>query len=102
MPRLRKVLAEAENAIVESNSILRFLRPTVFVTVVDASQADFKESAKRYLDRADACVVTGGDLTTALWDGVSPRLLAKARQFFGGPEDYCRPELVDFVRQRLE
>ena len=28
MPRIRKEIAQAENVIIESNSILRFLRPT--------------------------------------------------------------------------
>ena len=46
----------------ESNSMLRFLRPDVYVSVLDPGTADFKESAKRYLDRADAVVVTGGEL----------------------------------------
>lgn len=101
MPRIRKELALAGNAIVESNSILRFLQPTVFVTVVDANTADFKESAKRYLDRADACVVTGGSLDAPLWNGVSPKLLARARLFSGGPGGYCSRELVAFVRERV-
>ncbi len=101
MPRIRKELAASENAIVESNSVLRFLRPDLFVTVVDASTADFKESAKRYLDRADACVVTGGSLDAPAWAGVAPRLLARARKFSGGPDCYSGEELVGFVRRRL-
>lgn len=101
MPRIRKELAAAENCIVESNSILRFLQPTVFVTVVDANTADFKESAKRYLDRADACVVTGGTLEAPLWTAVSPQLLKKARRFSGGPGAYCSEDLVNFVRERV-
>ncbi len=85
----------------ESNSILRFMQPDVFVSVLDAQTADFKESAKRYLDRADAVVVTGGLLEDAVWSGVSLRLLAKARRFSGGPGEYCSGELVEFVRGRL-
>ena len=102
MPRVRKAIAEAENAIVESNSILRFLQPDVFVSVLDAGTADFKESAKRYLDRADAVVVTGGELERAVWEGISLKLVAGARRFSGGPGGYCAGELVDFVRGRLE
>ena len=47
MPRIRKELAGAGNAIVESNSILRFLRPDCFISVLDPGVRDFKESAKR-------------------------------------------------------
>jgi molybdopterin-guanine dinucleotide biosynthesis protein len=101
MPRIRTRLAEAENAIVESNSILRFVQPDLFVSVLDADATDFKESAKRYLDRADAVVVTGGELNDAVWSGVSLRLVAKARKFTAQPPDYCGDDLVAFVRERL-
>ena len=101
MPRLRRELARAENAMIESNSILRFLQPDVFVSVLDAETADFKESAKRYLDRADAVVLTGGSLEQAAWTGVSPNLVRRARRFSGCAEEYCSPELVEFVQQRL-
>ncbi len=101
MPRIRRELARAENAIIESNSILRFLQPDVFVSVLDAETADFKESAKRYLDRADAVVLTGGSLEQTAWQGVSPSLVRRANQFFGSAEEYCSPELAMFLRQRL-
>ncbi len=101
MGRMRKEIGTAENAIVESNSILRFVQPDLFVSVLDAQTADFKESAKRYLDRADAVVVTGGSLEEAVWNGVSLRLVEKARRFSGGPGEYCPEDLVDFVRGRL-
>ena len=101
MPRLKKELANAENAIIESNSVLRFLRPDLFVSVLDPATADFKESARRYLDRADAIVVTGGELGRAAWDGISLKLVARAQRFEGRAPDYCGTPLVDFVRTRL-
>ena len=101
MPRVRREIAGAENVILESNSVLRFLRPDVFISVLDAGVADFKDSAKRYLDRADAVVVTGGELWEARWAGVSPGLVAGARKFVGGEGAYCPKELVAFVRERL-
>ncbi len=42
MPRVRQELASAENAILESNSMMRFLRPDLYITVLDAATADFK------------------------------------------------------------
>ena len=101
MPRVRKEIAAGGNVIVESNSVLRFLRPDVFISVLDAGVADFKASAKRYLDRADAVVVTGGELDEAAWEGVSIKLVAGARRFSGAEGYYCSGELVEFVRQRL-
>ncbi len=102
MPRVRREVAGAENAILESNSVLRFLQPDVFVSVLDASVGDFKESAKRYLDRADAVVVTGGKLEESVWTGVSARLTARARRFEAVAPAYCGADLVEFVREMLE
>ena len=57
MPRLRTILAKTENAIIESNSILRFLKPDLYLTVLDPSTSDFKSSAQEFLDRADAVLL---------------------------------------------
>ena len=35
MPRIRKILATTQNAIIESNSILRFIKPDLYLTVLD-------------------------------------------------------------------
>lgn len=42
MPRIRKELAAAENAILESNSVMRFLHPDLYLTVLDAGTADLR------------------------------------------------------------
>ena len=100
MPRLRALIADAENVIIESNSVLRFLRPDIFISVLDPSIADFKPSALRYLDRADAVVMP--ETTTELgWKNVAPSLVARARRFSRTPEKYCSEELAAFVEDRL-
>ena len=48
MPRIEKELAGSENAILESNSVLEFLRPDLYLTVLDPAVADFKDSARRF------------------------------------------------------
>jgi hypothetical protein len=102
MPRVKKEIAAAENAIVESNSILRFLRPDLFISVLDPATKDFKQSAKRYLDRADAVVMVGDTAETPAWEGVSLRLIARAQRFTGTPGAYCSADLVEFVRDRMK
>ncbi|MGZ7029590.1 MAG: hypothetical protein ACXVG9_09725, partial [Terriglobales bacterium] len=57
MPRIRKILSSTENVIIESNSILRFVKPDLYLTVLDPQTADFKASAQTYLDRADAVLL---------------------------------------------
>lgn len=100
MPRVRKELGSAKNAIVESNSILKFLQPDLYLSVLDAGTADFKETARLYLDRADALVVVERTLP-AHWAGVSGRLVEGKRRFPVAAPQYLSDELVAFVRGRL-
>ncbi len=82
MPRVRKEITAADNVLIESNSILRFLQPDVYVAVLDSSVADFKASALRYLDRADAIFVPRGKSTESqAWAGVAPSLLRNKALF---------------------
>jgi len=96
MPRIREEIAASENAIVESNSILDFLSPDLYLTVLDPAFSDFKDSARRHFDRADAVLVASPESAfraTAALDG-------KLR-FPIGPPDYTSDEVVGFVRARL-
>ena len=45
--------------IVESNSLLQFLKPSLYFAVVDPAKEDFKETARAALDHADALVLRG-------------------------------------------
>src|SRR5690349_70722 len=49
MPALRHHLNDARNVIMESNSVLKFLRPDLYLTVLDPSTPDFKNSAREFL-----------------------------------------------------
>jgi molybdopterin-guanine dinucleotide biosynthesis protein len=95
MPRIEKELAACENAILESNSILEFLTPDLYLTVLDPAVADFKDSARRFLDRADAVLISSGKRTAG-----DPAVDEKPR-FWVPPPEYISVELVDFVRARL-
>src|SRR5467141_2187796 len=67
LPLLRTALQQAVEAganeqppvIVESNSLLQFLKPSLYFSVVDPAKEDFKDSARAALDRADALVLRG-------------------------------------------
>ena len=102
MPRIRKILTGAENAIIESNSILRFLKPELYLTVLDPATADFKASAQTFLDRADAVLLhTNEDASTPTWQRVSLRPVANRPIFPIHPPQYVPAEVVEFVRHRL-
>ena len=103
MPRVRAELAKAENAILESNSILRFLRPDLFVSVLDPAVSDFKNSARYFLDRADAVLVPEGALLgSSHWREVSFRLLHGKPVLPMRPPVYCTDEVISFVTERLQ
>ena len=103
MPRVRQILNGAANVIIESNSILRFLKPDLYLTVLDPETADFKTSAQTFLDRADAVLlheVTGSRIPA--WERVSLKPVINRPIFAIQPPQYVTPEVVKFVRERLE
>jgi hypothetical protein len=100
MPTLRKRLQGARNVIMESNSVLKFLRPDLYLTVLDPSTADFKNSAREFLDRASAVILHESSHGPA-WQAVSLKPVADRPVFRITPPEYVTPEIVDFVRERI-
>ena len=101
MPRIRNEIARAENVIIESNSILRFLRPDLYLSVLDPRTADFKDSSKYFLDRAHALLIAEGELGRPEWKGVSLRLVEGTPILPMRPPIYVTDEVVEFVKSRL-
>jgi hypothetical protein len=104
MPRVRKILAGAQNVIIESNSILRFLKPDLYLTVLDPNTADFKSSAQNFLDRADAVLLHAAapNSKNPAWHHVSLKPVIDRPMFPINPPNYVTPEIVEFVRIRME
>jgi hypothetical protein len=100
MPTVRRKLAESGNVILESNSILKFVRPDLYLTVLDPATADFKKSAQECMDRADAVILHEGR-THATWRDVSLKPVAGRPLFRICPPEYVTPQIVEFVRERL-
>ena len=87
LPLLRAAVHEARTTsygtlptlILESNSLLQFLKPSLYFAVVDPSKEDFKDSARAALDRADALVLRGSaatfSATAPAWTQLPSRLL---------------------------
>ena len=102
MPRIRKELAAAENAMFESNSLMQFLEPDLYLTVLDYGTADFKDSARLFLDRADAILLRSSGMELApRWSSISVKLLQGKPQYVLGPGESLTDEIVDFVRQHV-
>jgi molybdopterin-guanine dinucleotide biosynthesis protein len=88
LPELRMALAQVANPspsldntalIVESNSLMQFVKPSLYFAVIDPAKDDFKHSAQLALDRAQALVLRGevaGDTPPApLWMRLPSKLL---------------------------
>lgn len=103
MPRIRKEIAAAGHVLLESNSVLRFLQPDLYVAVLEPSKPDFKASALRYLDRADALFVPGGSdaLHRASWTGVSASLLRR-KPIFALHETVLDADAAAWLSARLQ
>jgi hypothetical protein len=100
MPGLRKRLEGARNVILESNSVLKFLHPDLYLTVLDASTGDFKDSARAFLDRADGVILHSSSSEIA-WRSVSLQPVAGRPVFRISPPNYLTPEIVDYVRAKM-
>jgi hypothetical protein len=101
MPALRQRLDRSRHVIVESNSVLKFLRPDLYLTVLDPDTEDFKNSAREFLDRARAVILHDSSGTGSAWQGVSLKPVVERPVFRITPPPYVTPEIVEFVRSSL-
>ncbi len=100
MDDIRKKIAGAENVIMESNSVMRFLKPDVYLSVLDAGTEDFKESAREFLPQADGIILHQNG-SSPKWNSVPLDLTGPRPVFLVEPPHYVTPEIVEFVRERI-
>lgn len=101
MPRIRSEFAHSGNVIIESNSILGFLRPDLYLVVMDASISDFKPSALQHLQRADAILLSGGDLSRPVWPRGFSSTGGGVPVFDVPRPEFWSNEAEQFIRARL-
>ena len=78
---------------------MQFVQPSLYFAVLDPTREDFKDSARLYLDRADAILLRSSGLNLEpRWSGVAARLLEGKPRFVIAPPDYMTDGLADFVR----
>src|ERR1019366_1849347 len=98
---VKKILAQGENVIVESNSVVELVAPDVFLMLLDFSSEDFKASSLRFMDRADGFVVIDRGITAPLWKEVSRGMWDGKPRFLVKPPRYVTADLVDFVKSKI-
>jgi len=100
MPLLRAALEGEENVILESNAVLGFILPAIYLVVLDPLLPDFKESTQRFMDRADAYVMRNS-LTGTVWEGVSERLVRIKPMYEQRLGEPLPGQLLALIRERL-
>jgi hypothetical protein len=95
----------AINVILESNTLLQFLKPDLFLMVVHPGRSDFKESAQLQLDRASAFVLRDpipsnldGQKAAASWRNIPLQLLRAKPSFLQREADPLPVSLLELVR----
>jgi hypothetical protein len=97
MPKVRRLIEASDHTIIESNSILRFLKPDLCAMVVDGSVPDFKTTSRRFLDRANVLVVTAA--APLSWPEVPPALLRNKPGFSAPAPSYDNRDFIETIRQ---
>jgi len=100
MPEIRHRIAGSKNVIIESNSVIRWLAPDLYLTVLDTGVEDFKESAREFLGRADGILLHRAD-EQPRWKNVFMDALAGKTIFPINPPPYVTQEIVEWVREWL-
>ena len=99
LPDLLEALEGDEHVIIESNSLLGFLKPDIFLMVIDQSGRDVKASARQFFARADAFVTVGAG--PRLGPAGDLQLPQGKPAFAMSPSDWSSPALCRFVSERL-
>jgi hypothetical protein len=91
--------------IIESNSLMQFIKPTLFFAVLDPTKEDFKDSARAALDRADALVIRGNAITAGgepSWMKLPAKLLREKPSVNPLEGDPLPEPLAVLVKRALE
>ena len=100
VPELRRIFKTSQNAIAESNSLLQFFKPDLYLVVMDFTAEDFKHTSRNYLDRADALIVIDSGMRQPQWS-VARRLWESKPRFYIRPPQWATDAMAALVRGRL-
>ena len=114
MAPLRQALSEVAqadgrdgiNVIIESNSLLQLVKPSLYLTVLDTARDDFKDSARQMLDRADVFVLRrgldDGSISQPPWMLLPTQLLRQKPSVLQREGEPLPEPLLQLVKRILE
>jgi len=100
MPHLLPVLQSSPFLIIESNNILQYVPKDILIMVLKYDVADFKESARMILPKANAIVAISRDASSQGWEGV-PEMPVGIPVFDATDPHILPPGLIELVRSYL-
>ena len=80
---------------------LKFIQPDLYISVLDPSNEDFKNSAQQFLGRADAIILHRTGDRTPQWPGISLESITDRPVFMVDPPRYVSDEIIEFVAGHL-
>jgi len=101
MKALLPVLQSGAFVIVESNAILRFFHPDLYIMVLRYDVEDFTESARKWLELADAAVAIGRGSGPPSWEGTINEALAGVPLFAAADPQALPGGFIEWMRVRL-
>lgn len=99
--RLIPIIQASRFVIIESNYILKSLRPDLYVLVLRRDIEEFKNSAKETLGQADAAVLLNPNSSSPVWNGLPGDALKNIPIFSATDPQNIPQGLIDFVRSRI-
>ncbi|MBN2241564.1 MAG: hypothetical protein JW793_02650 [Acidobacteria bacterium] len=101
MPRLLPVLNSNPFVVVESNGIVKHIKPSLFLMVHRYDVPEYKKSARETIGRAHAVVAVNYSGVTPAWNGISTETATDVPIFPVSDLHVLPQDLIEFIRIRL-
>jgi hypothetical protein len=101
MARLLPVLQSSRFLIIESNCILKYLRPDLYIMVLRYGVDEFKESARETLEQVDAVVAWDSGVAPPSWSGLVRDRISRIPVFETSDPSVLPAGLIELVRSRI-
>jgi hypothetical protein len=99
--QLSPIIRASSFTIIESNSILRFLKPDFCLLVLKTDIEEFKDSAREMLARADAALIVDCGGSPPVWRELFRGEARGIAQFTTRDPHQIPRELVDIIKSRI-
>ncbi len=97
-----QALADGDrHLIVESNRIVEHVPPDLYALALDFQIADFKDSARRLFERADAYLLVQSPVARLQWQNIPVERIRTRPVFEVAPPDYRPRGFIRELRERL-